>query len=192
MFEWRTDVVQPVEAWSSYEEWVASVSAEITGDSLWKIDVYRLALFIGDICWRDVTRLIQDKRTLGLSDQLYRALGSISANIAEGYSRGTGKDRARFYEYALGSARESRDWYFKSRFVLGLDVATHRIRLITRIIQLLLVMVPDQRGHTLREAEPEYHIYPASPHTDSMSVETSDALLRDIPMTPDAQYSPDV
>ena len=42
-------MVQPVEAWSSYEEWVASVSAEITGDSLWKIDVYRLALFIGDI-----------------------------------------------------------------------------------------------------------------------------------------------
>jgi four helix bundle protein len=192
MFEWRTDVVQPVEAWSSYEDWVASVSAEITGDSLWKIDVYRLAVFIGDISWRDVTRLIQDKRTLGLSDQLYRALGSISANIAEGYSRGTGKDRARFYEYALGSARESRDWYFKSRFVLGLDLATHRIRLITRIIQLLLVMVPDQRGRALREAEPEYHIYPASPHIDSMSVETSDALLRDIPMTPDAQYSPDV
>jgi len=192
MFEWRTDVVQPVEAWSSYEDWVASVSAEITGDSLWKIDVYRLAVFIGDISWRDVTRLIEDKRTLGLSDQLYRALGSISANIAEGYSRGTGKDRARFYEYALGSAREGRDWYFKSRFVLGLDVATHRIRLITRIIQLLLVMVPDQRGRALREAEPEYHIYPASPHIDSMSVETSDALLRDIPMTPDAQYSPDV
>jgi four helix bundle protein len=52
---------------------------------------------------------------LGLSDQLYEAVGSVSANLAEGYSRGTGKDRARFYEYALGSARESRDWYFKAR-----------------------------------------------------------------------------
>ncbi|MFQ5594528.1 MAG: four helix bundle protein, partial [Anaerolineae bacterium] len=56
---------------------------------------------------------MQDRQTLGLSDQLYRALVSISSNIAEGYSRGTGKGRAQFYEYALGSARESRDWYFK-------------------------------------------------------------------------------
>ena len=58
--------------------------------------------------WKDVTKLMEDRRTLGLSDQLYRALGSISANLAEGYSRGTGKDRERFYEYSLGSARESR------------------------------------------------------------------------------------
>jgi len=46
---------------------------------------------------------MKDRRTLGLSDQLYRSLGSISANLAEGYSRGTGKDRAHFYEYALSS-----------------------------------------------------------------------------------------
>ena len=55
---------------------------------------------------------MQDRRTIGLADQLYRSLGSIGANLAEGYSRGTGKDRAHFYEYALGSARESRDWYY--------------------------------------------------------------------------------
>ncbi len=49
------------------------------------------------------------------ADSLWKmTVGSIRANIAEGYSRGTGKDRARFYEYALGSARESRDWYFIS------------------------------------------------------------------------------
>jgi four helix bundle protein len=35
---------------------------------------------------------MQDKRTIALSNQLYRALGSISANLAEGYSRGTGKE----------------------------------------------------------------------------------------------------
>ena len=91
-----------------------------------------------------------------LSDQLYRALGSISANLAEGYSRGTGKDRVRFYEYALGSARESRDWYFKARHVLGDSVYQHRLSLLTPIIQLLLKMVPQQRGRALREQSETY------------------------------------
>jgi len=117
----------------NYEEWLASIPVEISGDSLWKMEAYRLALFIADAGWHDVTRLMQDKRTVGLSDQLYRALGSISANLAEGYSRGTGKDRARFYEYALGSARESRDWYFKSRHVPGKEVTILRARLSRRL-----------------------------------------------------------
>jgi four helix bundle protein len=183
---------QAAESWSSYEEWTASVPEEIKGDSLWKMDGYRLALFVGDIGWRDVTRLMQDRRTLGLSDQLYRAVGSISANIAEGYSRGTGKDRARFYEYALGSARESRDWYFKSRFVLGDDVTMHRIHLLTRIIQLLLVMVPDQRGRVLRESGPEYHVRTSSPHSEAPIVESSDPLLHEIPIAPIRTISDDV
>ena len=36
-------------SWKSYEEWLACVPEEITGDSLWRMDVYRLALFVGDI-----------------------------------------------------------------------------------------------------------------------------------------------
>ena len=103
----------------SYEAWLASVPAEITGDSLWKMKAYRLALFAADLGWHDVTKLMRDKRTQDLANQLYRALGSIGANLAEGYSRGTGRDRARFYEYALGSARENRTWYFNGRHVLG-------------------------------------------------------------------------
>ena len=93
----------------------------------------------------DVTKLLGDRRTLDTSGQLYRALGSIEANISEGYSRGSGKDRARFYEYALGSAQESRGWYYKGRYVLGEAVAEHRIRLTTHIARLLLRMIPDQR-----------------------------------------------
>src|SRR4051812_32838715 len=95
----------------SYKQWEAVVPTSITDDALWRVSVYRYSLFLGDTAWLDVTRLMQDRRTIGLADQLYRAVGSIGANIAEGYSRGTGKDRARFYEYSLGSARESRDWY---------------------------------------------------------------------------------
>jgi four helix bundle protein len=142
----------------NYEEWLSSVPQEITGDSLWKMEAYRLALFVSDIGWYDVTKLLRDRRTLALSEQLYRALGSIGANLAEGYSRGTGKDRARFYEYSLGSARESRDWYFKARHVLGEEVTVHRLRLLTQVLRLLLTMVPDQRGRILHEGSAAYEV----------------------------------
>jgi four helix bundle protein len=142
----------------NYEEWLETVPDSITGDLLWKMKVYRLALFAADVGWHDVTKLVQDRRTLALSNQLCRALGSISANIAEGYSRGSGKDRSRFYEYALGSARESRDWYYKARHVLGQPVVDHRLDLLSQIIRLLLVMIPDQRGRALREDSPEYQV----------------------------------
>ena len=101
---------------------------------------------------------MQDRRTIELSEQLHSALGSISANIAEGYSRGTGKDRARFYEYALGSARESRDWYYKGRHVLKNEVTIYRLRLLTQIIRLLLTMVPQQRSDVVREEGPSYEV----------------------------------
>jgi len=142
----------------NYADWVTTVPTEITNDRLWSVEAYRLALFVGEVGWYDATKLMRDKRTLDLSDQLYRAVGSISANLAEGYSRGTGKDRARFYEYALGSAREARDWYYKGRHVLGEEIASHRLHLLTQVIRLLLTMVPEQRGRTLREDSPEYHL----------------------------------
>ncbi len=134
-----------------YEAWVESVPASITGDTLWKIQAYRLALYVADVAWDDVSVLARDRRTISLADQLYRALGSISANIAEGYSRGTGKDRARFLEYALGSARESRDWFYKARHVLPTPVIDARLDILTRIVRLLLTMLPDQRQQTFRE-----------------------------------------
>jgi four helix bundle protein len=142
----------------NYEDWEREVPETITGDVLWKVKVYRLALFVANLGWYDITKLVQDRRTVSLSDQLYRALGSISANIAEGYSRSSNKDRARFYEYALGSARESRDWYYKGRHILSKSVTSHRLNLMTEIIRLLLVMVPDQRQTTLRE---EVEVYKA-------------------------------
>ena len=136
---------------ATYQDWEKTVSESIRGDMLWKMRVYRLSLFASDISWSDATTLIQDKRTLNLADQLYRAIGSIGANIAEGYSRSSGKDRARFYEYALGSAREGRDWYYKARHLLGPDVTEHRLELLSQIIRLILTMLPDQRQQVIKE-----------------------------------------
>jgi four helix bundle protein len=135
----------------NYKEWEFSVPEEIRADSLWKMQAYRLALYLSELGWKDVTKLANDPRTNRLSDQLYRALGSISANLAEGYSRSGGKARALYFEYALGSARESRDWYYKGRFILGTDFVSQRIITLTQIIRLILTMLPDQRNRTIRE-----------------------------------------
>ena len=145
----------------NYDDWAKSVSKEITEDMLWTVKAYRYALFLSDLCWIDVTKLMQDKRTLDLSNQLCRAAGSISANIAEGYSRSTGKDRARFYEYALGSARESRDWYYKARYILGESVTQHRSSILTEITRMLITMVSQQRqSGTIREERLDYDTAP--------------------------------
>jgi four helix bundle protein len=135
-----------------FDDWVAQVPARIKKDSLWALKAYRLGLFASDLGWHDVTKLQRDRRTVSLSDQLYRSIGGISATIAEGYSRSTGKERARFYEYALGSAREARDHYYKGRHVLTEKVAEHRIELLTEIIKLMLTMVPDQRRTNIKIA----------------------------------------
>jgi four helix bundle protein len=167
----------------NYKEWLTSVPSEIQGDSLWKMEAYRLALFAADSGWHDVTKLMGDKRTIELSSQLYRALGSIGANVSEGYSRGTGRDRARFYEYPLGSARESRGWYYKGRHVLVERVVPHRISLLTEIIRLFLKMVPDQRGNVLKEDGPDYHCQPADREWTEFTIQTGEGeLLENIPM----------
>ena len=151
----------------NYEDWEKGVPEVIRVDSLWKMEAYRLSLFIGDVGWLDATKLMQDRRTV--------ALGSISANLAEGYSHGTGKNRARYYEYSLGSARESRDWYYKGRHILGESITHHRLSFLTQIVRLLLTMIPQQRQHILREEGQLYQVG----HSDFNS---TGKLLKDIPL----------
>ena len=140
----------------TFNEWLKTVPRELTEDPLWQMEVYRLGVFAGDLAWPDATKLIQDKRTLSLSDPLYHAVGSVSGNIAEGYGRQSGKDQARYYEYALGSAREARNWSYESRHILTEVVALHRMHLLTQIIRLLLTIIPGERGYKLHEEPPGY------------------------------------
>lgn len=137
----------------NYTDWAKAVPMTIKGDPLWKVEAYRLALYAADIGWQDATKLMRDKRTLSLADNLYAALGSISAGIADGFSRGTLKERARCYERALGSARESRDWYYKARHILGESITIHRLDLLARIIRLLLAITPGQREPYIETAK---------------------------------------
>jgi four helix bundle protein len=134
----------------TYDEWEAQVPAEFQRHSLWKMRAYRLGLFLADLAWHDVSKLVKNRLMLGTADQLYRAAGNVSSNISEGYSRGTGKDRARFYDYALGSVRECRDWYYKGRHVLDPAVVKHRLGICTELIRLMLKTIPRERATNQR------------------------------------------
>lgn len=150
-----------------YDEWLETVPPEITNDPIWKLEVYRLALFAGDIGWNDVLSLSRNNLMWSVADQLHRSLGSISANLTEGYSRSKGLDRARFFEFSLGSARESRDWYYKSRHVLSPEVVKHRMGLVTLIVSMLVPMISHQRSNAIREEEAEYNSQPPDFSLDS-------------------------
>jgi four helix bundle protein len=143
-----------------YKEWEKDVPEAYKADSVWKVTAYRRSLYLSDLCWQDLQMLMQDKRTISIADQLYRAVGSISANLAEGYSRISGKDRALFYQYSLGSTRETRDWYFKTRHVLGTEIFNDRVQVITEILRLLVRMVSQQRGYLVREDSALYETNP--------------------------------
>ena len=140
----------------NYQEWMKTVSEEITQDPLWGLEVYRLGFFVADITWDDTESLFKNPSTRGAADQIRRSLDGISANIAEGYSRSTGKDRARYFEYALGEAREARDRIYKVRRTMKAEVVLHRMKVLTQIIKILNTFVPIQRKHGIREEKTLY------------------------------------
>jgi four helix bundle protein len=134
----------------TFEEWEARIADSRTSDPLWRMAAYRLASYVLEIGWADAKALDRVHMTRSMATQLYRALGSIVANLAEGYSRGSGPDRVRHFEYALGSARESRGWYMAAAPVLDAALVASRVRLLDRICQLLLVAIPRERKRQIR------------------------------------------
>jgi len=51
----------------NFDSWSKLVPSEISEDLLWKIEAYRLALFLADLGWFDVSKLTQDRRMFGLA-----------------------------------------------------------------------------------------------------------------------------
>jgi four helix bundle protein len=140
----------------NYQEWMKTVPEEITQDPLWGLEVYRLGFFVADITWDDTEALFKNPSTRSAADQIRRSLDGISANIAEGYSRSTGKDRARYFEYALGEAREARDRMYKVRRAMKAEVVLHRVKVLTQTIKILNAFVPTQRKRGIREEKALY------------------------------------
>ncbi len=131
---------------SSFEQWAVQVPEAIRRDPLWNYVAYPKALFLYDLMWIDCERLLKDVRGRVVAGQLTRAASSISANIEEGYSKGFGQDYARYLQIALGSARETRGWYWRAKRLLPCEVVEHRMALLSEIISLLTTTIPQQRA----------------------------------------------
>ena len=133
------------EAWKTYGEWVEQVPDYVTSDKLWDFDVYRKSLVLHDLAWRDSDKLLPHPKAKHHVRQLLQSVGSVSANIEEGYGRGFGKDYARFQRIAIGSAREAHGWYFRVRHILDQSTVNHRNMLLTEIIKGLTLSSNQQR-----------------------------------------------
>ncbi len=129
----------------SFEEWIETVSPILRRDPLWQNIAYRKALFLYDLSWFDCEYLMDDTRGRKLAAQLIGAAASIGANMEEGFGKGFGQDYARFLQIALGSARETRGWYWRARHKIPSTVVEHRMALTSEIIALLMTTIPQQR-----------------------------------------------
>ena len=134
----------------NYEEWLSQMPDSMKQDPLWKFQVYAKALLLPDLVWEDTDRMMKDPRGRVIARQLVDSAGSICANIEEGHGRGFGKENAYFQRVALGSARESRGWYYRGRRFLSPEAFTHRIQLLDEIIAALVLSSGQQRKYHRR------------------------------------------
>jgi four helix bundle protein len=129
-------------------EWELACPDAITSDTIWKLHVYRTALYLLYLSRMDVRLGMKRRLNPELTGQLLGSVASISANIGEGYSRSTRGDRLRFFGYALGSLRESVSWYFAVSDFLPPNTCDDRLRVIARIRPLLLGLIRSTRARS--------------------------------------------
>jgi len=71
-----------------------------------KLDAWRRSVALADLVYL-ASRSFPSEERFGLTNQLRRSTVSISSNLAEGCSRSSRQDFARFVEIATGSAFEA-------------------------------------------------------------------------------------
>ena len=136
---------------TSFDAWKVTVHKSIRNDPLWNFQVYPKSLFLYDLTWKDCEYLLKDIRGKAVANQLIRSVGSISANIKEGFGRGYGRDYAYRLKIAQGEARESRGWYWKGRMLLKEDVLNHRMDLLSEIITMIAPNIKKQQNYKAKK-----------------------------------------
>ncbi len=123
-----------------YQTWEKSVFLRIREESVWQFFAYRKSLFLYELCWHDCEMLLKDYRGRQIANQLIRSMGSVCANIEEGYGRGLhSKSYLQFLRYSIASAKETKGWYYRSRYLLSNSLVKQRLELISEIIALTIV-----------------------------------------------------
>ena len=131
---------------AQFREWEKEPPPDLRGDSLWRMTAYRMAYFLADLARQDAINLLNRRAPWHKVDQLERSVESVESNISEGYSKFSGKERARYFETALSSAREARGHYRRTSQWLGSVAAEERQMMMTQIIKMLTVAIPRERN----------------------------------------------
>ena len=129
----------------TYEEWEADVPAALKADAIWQVQAYRLASYLGAAAGFDADLIAEHPWLAKSAGQLASASESIPANIAEGYARLSPKDRIRFYEYALGSAGETKSRYVTLSRRFPPSLVDSRLAVLGSITRLVLKMIRSGR-----------------------------------------------
>ena len=110
-----------------------------------KLDVWNLSRKLTKDIYR-ISRIFPDDEKFGLISQIRRAAISVSSNIAEGSSRKSGKEQARYTEIAYGSLLE----------ILSQLIAANDLEFITEdiiIAQRPLIEEIGNKLNKLKEAQ---------------------------------------
>ena len=132
-------------------DWESKQRESITGDPLWRLNCYREALFLVELIREDAAVFELAVAYAPAREQLVTAVGSIAANIAEGYGRPTTRDRMRFFSYALGSTREAIAWYLALRSKSANEDVQDRLDRLARVRRMLLGLLSRLRAKGARK-----------------------------------------
>lgn len=102
--------------------------------------VYRLSLEVADEIY-DAVSGFPDQERYGLTSQMSRAAVSVFSNLAEGCSRSSQRDFARFVEMSLGSAMELRAqlrFASKRGWMGSLEEAEKAQRRVEKLVQSII------------------------------------------------------
>ncbi|MCK4375006.1 MAG: four helix bundle protein, partial [Candidatus Brocadiae bacterium] len=99
------------------------------------------------------------KAALILSEQIVRSLGSVGANIAEGFNRSQ-KRFVNSLDIALGEANEAENWLYKARDAgfIAEDAVRARLKTIIEIEKMLTSLKRSiaAKGERVQEEGPDY------------------------------------
>ena len=99
------------------------------------------------------TKSFPKEERFGLSDQIRRAIVSVTSNISEGFSRKSKKEKMQFYYMALGSLTEVQNQILISRDLSYISNETFQIVaqqtiLVNKLLNGLIKSARNMRPHT--------------------------------------------
>lgn len=108
-----------------------------------KLIAWQKSNILAHLIYDNTTKLPKDE-IFGLTSQMRRATLSVCANIAEGYSRNSLKDRKHFYQMAISSLTELEffiDFVYERKFINSqdyeriLEVHTEAARVLSGLLK---------------------------------------------------------